>query len=172
MTLSTATSAGRREIVAHLRSSLLFKDVDENSLGGLVDLCRIEPIAKGAKVLEEGSTGETMYVLLSGRVRVEKRTPSNDPYTVTFLSAEKGDFFGELAMLHPDSRSATVTAETDCELIAIDRHQFLAFGDLNPVAGLAVTRKVASNLASRLRRANQDIVTLFAALVHEVEERI
>lgn len=54
----------------------------------------------------------------------------------------------------------------------IERDRFLQFGDGNPAAGLSVTRRIASNLASRLRRANDDVITLFAALVHEVGERI
>jgi CRP-like cAMP-binding protein len=83
-----------------------------------------------------------------------------------------GDFFGELGLLDSDRRSATVTAETDCEVIVIERDRFLRFGDSNPTAGLSVTRRIASNLASRLRRANDDVITLFAALVHEVGERI
>jgi CRP-like cAMP-binding protein len=107
-----------------------------------------------------------------GKVRVEKRTPADDRYTVTFLSDEKGDFFGELGLLDADRRSATVTSETDCEVIVIERDRFLDFGNSNPAAGLEVTRRIASNLATRLRRATDDVITLFAALVHEVEERI
>jgi CRP-like cAMP-binding protein len=162
----------RDRVVAHLREGALFGDVDSQALGLLVDACRLERARAGASIVEEGSTGEAMYALLSGRVRVEKSTPHSDTYTVTFLSGDAGDFFGELALLHPDKRSATVVAESDCEFVVIDRSVFLAFGDQNPRAGLALTRRIASSLALRLRRANQDVITLFAALVHEVEERI
>ena len=135
-------------------------------------MCRVENVAKGRAIVEEGSLGESMFVLMRGRVRVEKRTPADDRYTVTFLSHDKGDFFGELGLLDSDRRSATVTAESDCEVIVIERDRFLQFGDANPTAGLSVTRRIASNLATRLRRANDDVITLFAALVHEVGERI
>ena len=143
-----------------------------SAIESLSSVCRVQKVPKGRPIVEEDSLGESMFVLMRGRVRVEKKTPADDRYTVTFLSHERGDFFGELGLLDSDRRSATVTAETECEVIVIERDRFLQFGDANPVAGLSVTRRIASNLASRLRRANDDVITLFAALVHEVEERI
>ena len=156
----------------HLRTSLLFAGLEPSALENLSSICRVEGVATGSAIVEEGSLGDAMYVLMKGRVRVEKLTPADDRYTVTFLSHDKGDFFGELALLDSDRRSATVTAESDCEVIVIDREKFQRFGDSNPAAGLSITRRIASNLATRLRRANDDVITLFAALVHEVEERI
>ncbi len=150
----------------------MFAGLDASAIASLSAICRVERVAKERMVVEEGSLGESMYVLMSGAVRVEKRTPADDLYTVTFLSHEKGDFFGELGLLDSDRRSATVMAESDCEVIVIERDRFLHFGNSNPAAGLSITRRIASNLATRLRRANDDVITLFAALVHEVEERI
>ena len=80
--------------------------------------------------------------------------------------------FGELSLLDRVLRSATVVAEADCTLLAIERERFQEFGDRHPRAGLVVTRRLAERLAARLRRANEDIVTLFTALVHEVERRL
>lgn len=159
-------------IAEHLKTSPLFAALDDSSIASLSALCRVERVAKDVAIVEEGSLGESMYVLMDGKVRVEKRTPSKDRFTVTFLSHEEGDFFGELGLLDSDRRSATVTAESDCEVIVIERDRFLHFGNSNPAAGLSITRRIASNLATRLRRANDDVITLFAALVHEVEERI
>jgi CRP-like cAMP-binding protein len=121
----------------------------------------------GDIVLEEGSEGDTMLVIVNGRVRVEKKTLHRDSYTVSFL--ETGNFFGELALLDRDRRSATCVAESDCEFVVIHRSDFVAFGDRHAAAGLAITRRIASRLAERLLRANEDILSLFTALVQEVE---
>ena len=75
-------------------------------------------------------------------------------------------------MLDREQRSASVVAETQCELLVIDRGSFVAFGNRYPETGLAVTRRIVRNLAERLRRANEDTVTLFTALVHELEEKV
>jgi len=166
------TGDEHKRIAEHLKTSPLFAGLETSAIERLSSVCRVQKVPKGRAIVEEDSLGESMFVLMRGRVRVEKRTPADDRYTVTFLSHEKGDFFGELGLLDSDRRSATVTAESDCEVIVIERDRFLQFGDANPVAGLSVTRRIASNLASRLRRANDDVITLFAALVHEVGERI
>jgi len=161
-----------KRIAEHLLTSPLFAGLGPSAIESLSSVCRVQKVPKGRAIVEEDSLGESMFVLMRGRVRVEKKTPADDRYTVTFLSHERGDFFGELGLLDSDRRSATVTAETECEVIVIERDRFIQFGDANPVAGLSVTRRIASNLASRLRRANDDVITLFAALVHEVGERI
>ena len=156
----------------HLAASLLFQEiVDPQALDDLAAAFEMHRFSAGEVVLREGHEGDTMYVIKKGRVRIEKHTPAQDSYTVTFLDESGTSFFGELALLDRDQRSATVVAETDCEFLVINRERFFAFGDRHPRAGLVITRKIARNLAERLRRANKDIITLFTALVHEVEER-
>jgi CRP/FNR family transcriptional regulator, cyclic AMP receptor protein len=160
------------EVRAHLEGSPLFQEIgDPQALTDLAAAFELQRVSAGEVVLVEGHEGDAMYVIKKGRVRVEKHTPAQDNYTVTFLDENGTDFFGELALLDREQRSATVVAETDCEFLVIHRDRFFAFGDLHPSAALFITRKIARNLAERLRRANKDIATLFTALVHEVEER-
>ena len=157
----------------HLEASPLFQGLagDRAALEDLAAACELRRSVPGDIVLKEGEVGDSMWVIKRGRVRVEKHTPSQDAYTVTFLDDKTEGFFGELALLDRDQRSATVVAETECEFLVISRDRFQEFGDRHPAAGLAITRRIARNLADRLRRANQDVVTLFSALVHEIEER-
>ena len=160
------------EIRAHLAGSPLFQEIaDRQAVEDLAAAFELRQVAAGTLVLREGDEGDAMFVIKQGRVRIEKHTPAQDSYTVTFLDENGTAFFGELALLDRDQRSASVVAETDCQFLVISRARFEAFGDRHPAAGLVVTRKIARNLAARLRRANKDIVTLFTALVHEVEER-
>lgn len=156
------------DLKIHLAASPLFRDMASlPALEALAGICELLSVSSGEVVLREGSEGDTMYVIKSGRVRVEKRTPYQDTYTVTFLGT--GDFFGEVALLNRDRRSATCIAESNCEFLVLSRERFLAFGDTHPTAGLAITRRIASDLAYRLLQANEDLVTLFQALVEEVE---
>jgi len=98
----------------------------------------------------------------------------NEEYTVVRLESKKGAilFFGEFSLLDPDKRSATVMADTDCEVLEIKRKDFIKIGDEHPHLGLPITREISAKLAQSLRRANQDIITLFEALVGEVREAI
>jgi CRP/FNR family cyclic AMP-dependent transcriptional regulator len=155
-------------IQAHLEASPLFAALaGQPALAELAEACELYRSAAGEVVVSEGTEGDTMYVITRGRVRVEKRTPYHDTYTVTFLGA--GDFFGEVALFNRDRRSATCVAESDCEFVVISRERFQAFGDRHPPSGLRLTRTIASHLAARLLSANNDIITLFSALVEEIE---
>ncbi len=154
-------------VLGHLQGLPLFSLPDPEALADLAAVCQMQRTRAGEVVLEEASEGDTMLVIVSGRVRVEKKTLHQDSYTVSFL--ETGNFFGELAMLDRDRRSATCVAETDCDFLVIHRDDFIAFGDRHHAAGLTLTRRIASRLADRLLTANDEIVTLFTALVQEVE---
>lgn len=155
-----------------LAESSLFAGLAPDVLAQLAQSCQVRHATAGEVLVREGEEGDTLFVIRSGRVRVEKKTSYSDTYTVTFLHAEAGDFFGELALLDPEVRSATVVAEMDCELLVVSRDRFLAFGDAHPAAGLLLTRRIAQHLADRLRRSNRDMVTLFTALLQEIEERL
>lgn len=155
-------------VQANLEASPLFSALaGQQALAELARACQLQRAAAGEVVVSEGTEGDTMYVITRGRVRVEKRTPYHDTYTVTFLEA--GSFFGEVALFNRDRRSATCVAETDCEFVVITREGFEGFGDRHPQVGLLLTRKIASHLAGRLLSANDDIITLFSALVEEIE---
>ena len=160
-------SAERR---AGLAGFPLFEGLEPVALEHLAESCTVRLVRAGEVIIREGEEGDCLFVLVEGRVRTEKRTPAGDSWTVRFH--ERGGFFGELSLLDRVLRSATVVAEADCTLFAIERERFHEFGDRHPGAGLLVTRRLAERLAARLRRANEDIVTLFTALVNEVERRL
>jgi len=161
-------SAGAKDLVlGHLQQSPLFALDDARALADLAALCQMKRSGAGEVILREGSLGDTMLVIVKGRVRVERRTVHQDSFTVSFLEA--GNFFGEVALLGRDRRSATCVAETECEFLVIGRDDFVAFGDRHHAAGLAITRRVATRLADRLLTANEEILSLFTALVQEVE---
>ncbi len=140
----------------------------------IADIMVQKKIKKGTKIIKEGEFGDILYILRSGAVNILKRTLEKEDYTVVRLESKKGMviFFGELALLDNDKRSATVTADTDCELLVINRKDFIKLGDRYPHLGLPITREISAILASRLRKTGEDIITLFEALVGEVKEAI
>jgi CRP-like cAMP-binding protein len=79
-------------------------------------------------------------------------------------------FFGEVGLIDKDKRSATVVCKTDCEFYVLSRENFLALGARSPSIGLIITRELTKIVCQRLRKANNDIITLFDALVEEVAQ--
>jgi CRP/FNR family transcriptional regulator, cyclic AMP receptor protein len=160
------------EMIDKLRHIELFRGLsgDEAALSQVARLCTTLACGAGTLVFAEGDVGDTMYIIKSGVVEIVKKTSQGDSYTVAELSSDKNMFFGEMAILDEEKRSAGVLCRTDCEFWVLSRRNFLALGDASPVIGLSITREVAKIVVRRLRKANGDIITLFDALVGEVAE--
>ncbi len=159
-------------VIEKLRKIKLFHTVkdDEERLTKLARIVAWQQCKAGVEVLSEGTEGSELYILQKGRVRIIKRTLDQERYTIVTLKDDEDAFFGELALLDREVRSASVLAETDCEFLVINREDFNQLGEEDPRLGLLVTRAIAKELSKRLRKANQDMVLLFEALVEQVAE--
>jgi CRP/FNR family cyclic AMP-dependent transcriptional regulator len=80
------------------------------------------------------------------------------------LKAEHVSFFGDMAMFQDEPRSATITASMDCTLYEITRDSFTKFCDDFPEQGVKVLQRIASTMAGRVRKGNEDILKLTTAL--------
>ena len=143
---------------------------DEQAMEAIAATIEYKNISAGHAIIKEGDEGNEMYILNKGTVEVRKNTLAEEPYTVTKLSADQHAFFGELALIDNDRRSASIIANTDCELLVIRKDKFLQLGDNDSRVGLSVTRNISHILSQRLRKANQDLATLYEALVGQIEE--
>jgi CRP-like cAMP-binding protein len=159
-------------VIEKLRKIKLFYTVkdDEERLTKLARIVTWQQCKAGVEVLSEGTEGSELYILQKGTVRIIKRTLDQERYTIVTLKDDEDAFFGELALLDREVRSASVLAETDCEFLVINREDFNQLGEEDPRLGLPVTRAIAKELSKRLRKANQDMVLLFEALVEQVAE--
>ena len=163
---------GKKAVIEKLGRIDLFgtlKD-DAERMNKLADIVTWQECKAGYEVISEGVEGSELFVLYKGTVSVHKRTLEREAYTIVTLRDQEDVFFGELALLDREVRSASVTAETDCEFLVIKREDFTLLGEEDPRLGLLVTRAIGKELCKRLRKANQDIIILFGALVEQVAE--
>ncbi len=100
---------------------------------------KVVHFAEGARIMEEGAPGSSMYVVLSGRVSiaigrkvVEKLGP--------------GGVFGEMALVDNSPRTATAVARVDCELLAVDRETLIVMVKSDPAVGMQMMRAVAGRI--------------------------
>jgi CRP-like cAMP-binding protein len=161
-----------QEKISKLKNVSLFKEIshDEASLHCIAELLDTVNYQKGNTVLTEGEDGDSLFIIKSGTVEIIKSTMQKDPYMVAKLSADMNIFFGEMALIDPDKRSATVVCNTDCEFFVVKRDSFLELSAHHPVIGFAIFRELSKILCGRLRKANSDVICLFGALVEEVVE--
>ena len=102
-------------------------------------------------------------------VRVCKNTTLNDQYTIVDLKSEWNVFFGEIALMDNDERSASVMVLEDCEVLVMDREKFDELGDRHPEICLPITRVIVKRICMNLRNVNNDVIMLFDALVNEIQ---
>jgi CRP-like cAMP-binding protein len=105
------------------------------------DIVRIE---RGHPLFSEGEEGHLLFVLTTGTAEVIINNR-----VVEIL--QHGNIVGEMGIVSPGPRSATVVATTDCEFVAIDEKRFLYLVQQTPYFATQVMRV----LAERLRTANQ-----------------
>jgi CRP-like cAMP-binding protein len=144
---------------------------DEEMIKKIATFCSTKSFNAGKSIIEEGEQGHELFIILDGEIEILKKTLQNEKYTVATLSSVMGGIFvGELALIDDDKRSASVVAKNKCECIVIKRADFVRFGNENPQAGLAITRDLARQTSGKLRKANTDVITLFSALVDEIDQ--
>src|SRR5690242_9735908 len=124
----------------------LVAGLDRVALARLAGHMETQPVAAGGVVCRQDDPAETLYIVVRGRFGVFVRDDAGDERRISSLGP--GDYFGEIGLLIPGTRSATVRVETDGELLRLDREAFLRLLDEDPHAG----RAVASALARRLRQ--------------------
>ncbi|XP_056447694.1 cGMP-dependent protein kinase 2 [Gadus chalcogrammus] len=107
-----------------LRSVSLLANLPEDMLSKIVDCLEVEYYDKGEYVIREGEEGSTFYIIAQGKVKVTQSTQIHkEPQVINLL--QKGDYFGEKALISDDVRSANIIAEDNgLECLVIDRETF------------------------------------------------
>jgi CRP-like cAMP-binding protein len=100
-----------------LTDTPLFQDMPEAAFHDLLDRARLTRVARDRDVFRQGAPGDALFVIAEGEVGVIDEGPPRRG----LCKLGEGDFFGEMALVADQPRTATCTALTDAELIVIDR---------------------------------------------------
>jgi CRP/FNR family transcriptional regulator, cyclic AMP receptor protein len=148
----------------------LFQDLTPEEIQIVLSHASPRHFAAGEVIIQEGEHGASLFVMCAGEVEITKKltmvldedTPKER--VMIRLKAEDGVYFGEMALLENETRSATVTAVTDCQLLELSQQDFLEFIQHNPAMGVKLLLRLAQVLSRYLRKTNQDVVKLTTAL--------
>lgn len=108
-------------------------------------------VTQGDTIFAEGERGDTMYVIVEGKVQIS-RTGAGVPVVLTTL--EPGSFFGEMAIVDQTERTATATALTDVTLLAVHASELELLLKQRPDLGAKMIR----TLARRLRYTTNQVM--------------
>jgi CRP/FNR family cyclic AMP-dependent transcriptional regulator len=148
------TGTVRKDVLDSLRSIPLFGRVSEADLEELATHLIERRFPKNATVVEEGLPGDYMYVIREGRAKVTKASEDGREKIMNFLEA--GAFFGDMALLGDETRSASVKTLEESTLLALSRRDFIDLLRQSPDLALSVIEE----LANRLRETNEQARSL------------
>ena len=138
--------------IKNLLSTELFQGLAEEELVSLLTTFEEEQYSAGKIIFDTNTSGERVYLITGGAVRISRLTNYGDETTLDIL--QSGELFGELASLDGKSRSARVTAIEDTSLISFDHISFENIFRRN--------QRIASNLfrelSARIRKTDDNIV--------------
>jgi len=136
------------EKVLVLKSLSLFKDTPENILADLAPLMQEMEYEQGVEIFKEGETGDSMYIIQKGNIRIHKGD-------INLATLNEKEVFGELSLLDTDTRSATATAATDCNLYKIDQEPFYELLDERPEVAIGFIKILCQRLRAMNERSAQ-----------------
>jgi signal-transduction protein with cAMP-binding, CBS, and nucleotidyltransferase domain len=133
------------EVILHLRSLDLFARLTTQELSELAAVVREETYPPGSIIVREGDFGDCMYLVVEGDVRVTREGK--------FVKRFKpGEFFGEMAVLDGETRSATVTAATPLRLLRLEKRDLLPLMDEQPGIAIAMCQTLSGHLRALINR--------------------
>ena len=135
-----------------LRGVWLFAELTDDQLESISSFTFEKAFGPGELIVEEGQTGNGLYIIVSGNVEVLKGDLTATPQVLAKRGA--GDVFGEMALLGEWPRTASVRALDEVQCLGIDRWVFLSQLERHP----QVTIRMLQILAQRLRDSDARFV--------------
>jgi CRP/FNR family transcriptional regulator, cyclic AMP receptor protein len=132
-----------------LRSVPLFRNLDDSAAFELCNLLTVREETGGTALFYRGDAGDAMYLIETGRVRISVKDA--DGHDATLAELRDGEFFGEMAILDEQPRSADATVLTNSRLAVLSRGDFRAFLHKNPDIALGIL----TAMIHRLRRTDE-----------------
>lgn len=141
-----------------LRKITLFNDLSDAELTELYESGEIIKVTSGSHVVVEGEPTRGLYILLEGTVSIYKNDASKKNL-VRLAYLEAGAVFGELSLFDPSPRSATVAAETPCQLFSLDFDSFESFmNSKGDEMKARFFKRCAEDMSEKFRTQNQDYI--------------
>ncbi len=138
-----------------LRKISLFRFLSPQELKAVASHLSLSTYAAGEVIFHKDELGTTLHIIATGSVKIYLTSEGGEEAPLAVLKA--GDYFGELALLDGDLRTASAMALTRTATLTLERDEFLRFITANPQSMVAVIRA----LAALVRRQNTQLYSDF-----------
>jgi len=137
-----------------LKQAPLFTGLEDEAATELSETMGTVRLNKGEILFHEGDSGDRLYVVVSGKVKLGRSGSAGRENLLAVLGP--GQMFGELSLFDPGPRSTTATAVTSCEIRTLEHEELMGWLAGRP----EVAQGLLAQLAARLRRANDVVADL------------
>lgn len=146
------------EILEILKQMPPFENLRPKELKDVLALIHHRTYEAGETVFMKGDPGISFYVIISGTVAIVDESRA---LKLRLAEFSRGDFFGEIALIDSETRSASAIAESKCTLAAIFKPDLDEFMQKNPKAGISILTGLSKIITARLRNLNTDYFNLY-----------
>jgi CRP-like cAMP-binding protein len=133
----------------------IFQGVEPSAVFALIKQLQRVDFPRGHTVFAEGEPGDRVYIIISGKVKIGRRSPDGRENLLTIITGPS-DMFGELSIFDPGPRTSSATTITEVRAVSMDRAALRASIADRP----QIAEQLLRVLARRLRRTNNDLVDL------------
>ncbi|MBU0927835.1 MAG: cyclic nucleotide-binding domain-containing protein [Spirochaetes bacterium] len=130
----------------------LFANLEQRYIKGIAQICTERDFAAGDHLMKQGEDGIGLFIILSGKVKIEKTNASGA--SVEIASNGPGDIMGELAVLDGAKRTATVTATEPTKCLVLASWEFTSFMKAHPEVAIHILPIVVQ----RFRETNDALI--------------
>jgi small-conductance mechanosensitive channel/CRP-like cAMP-binding protein len=142
----------RREVFRELRGLDVFSPLSDAQIESLARNSVIHRYSANEVLVRQGEAGDSLFTIKSGRVRVDVRDDKGQVITVDTIEAD--GFFGEMSLLTGEPRSASIIAETETEVVVVDKAAFAEVLKSDSNLPDALSRELNQRLQNAVVRAS------------------
>jgi CRP/FNR family transcriptional regulator, cyclic AMP receptor protein len=132
----------------------IFQGVEPSAVSALIKQLRPVDFPRGHTVFAEGEPGDRLYIIVSGKVKIARRSPDGRENLLTIMGPP--DMFGELSVFDPGPRTSSAITITAVQAVSMDRAALRAWIAERP----QIAEQLLRVLARRLRRTNNNLADL------------
>lgn len=141
-----------------LKQIAVLQAMDDAALARVAAALEPRDYGDGQTVIAEGDPGDSMYFIVRGCVRIEKRAQAGTAVRKTLTVLEAGDYFGEMALLDQKPRSASAVTVGDTRILRLSKAAFDQMQRESGVAGMSVLFAMIRTSSERIRRLSGQVI--------------
>lgn len=146
----------KTDLIEILSTIPIFAELSKRDLSSLINIIHNRSYLKGEYIFHQGDPGIGLYIIRDGIVRIERILNSGQAVSLAIFKTR--DFFGELALIDDERRSASAITDSEVKAAVIFKPDLDEFINHFPKKGVKILQGISHIIAVRLRQLNEEFI--------------